>query len=986
MDEKRQRILDDLSEQLEGEIRCDALTSSLYATDASLYQIPPLGVAFPRNKNDVVKLARYASEAKLPLIARGAGTGIAGEAIGRGLIVDFSRFMNSIVSIDEKTVRVQPGIVRDQLNRELKKIGRYFPPDPSNSAITTVGGMLGVDAAGSRSIRVGSTRDHVRSLEAVLANGQLMELSSELVKPFGDRKNSPAENQSSHERNSKERLVNRIARLLNDSSELIDEKQPRLVRNCSGYFLRGVLNGNQLNMPRMLVGSEGTLALFTEMTLHTSPLPEYRGVVIVLFGELEAATRTVAVIAGQQPSACDLLDRRLLSLAREADSRFAEMISPAAEAALIVEHTGFSDRDVRDRIHKAIEAVRKVNLRAIVAQEAYSPEDVDFLWSLPSKVVPLLTRLKGTTRPQPFVEDIAVPPEMLNEFLVAAQRVFQKYRVTSSLYAHAAAGQLHLRPFLPAPTPSDGQLLESIARDLYQEVFAVGGTISGEHGDGLSRTSFLRSQYGPLYPVFREIKNLFDPEGILNPGKIISDDPHLTVQNIRPPTQPMPETVELNLRWSADELKESLDRCNSCGICRTQSPESRMCPFFREEQSEERSPRAKVNAMRSLSSGGMNPREISSDAMKALADFCFNCKQCQLECPSNVNIPQMMIEAKAAHVSAHGMSRTDWVLSRVQSFGAIGSTISLGANWAIGNPYARWWLEKLFGIERRRKLPRFARRSFLRSMDRACQKKPTPALRDSTVVYFVGEYANYFDTELAHAVVAILRHHGIRVYVPPGQTGSGMSLVTAGDLETARDVAEKNVRELAELARDGFPILCSEPSAMVCLKQEYPMLLDDPDAEMIASRVMDVGDFLLERISAEKESDSLQELNLTVGYHTPCHRRALGKSTTMPELLALIPGLKVHTINAGCSGMAGTFGLSRENFPTSLQIGRNLIYRLRQGDLDLGSTECSSCKMQMEQGAPLATIHPLKLLAFSYGLMPGIAKKLKPSRNRLLLT
>lgn len=998
MQEERRRIAEDLAGLLDGELDCRPVTTAVYSSDASIYQITPLAVAFPRSSDDVVTLARYAAESGVPLFPRGAGTGIAGQALGRGIVVDFSRFLSRIVAIGEKTVRVQPGIVRDRLNAALRKTGRYFSPDPSNTAITTIGGMIGVDAAGSRSVRVGSTRDHVASIELVTPGGHRAEYSVESLQLLQDVPPRPTDDSAVVDKSvldaqaadagAKRTVISKLAKILRDNRKLIEQKQPPLVRNCSGYYLRGVLRGEQLHLPRLLVGSEGTLGLFTEATLHTSPLPNHRGVVLLLFGELEAAVRTVHAVSGQQPSACDLLDRRLLTLAREADERFAKIISPAAEAALLVEHIGMSDRQVRERIRQVVKAVHDVNLRAIVAQEAYSPDDdgVEFLWSLPGKVVPLLTRLKGEARPVPFVEDVAVPPESLHEFLIAAQRVFQKHQVTATLYSHAAAGQVHWRPFLPMPTPADGQRLEAIARDLYQETFAVGGTISGEHGDGLSRTAFLRSQYGDLYRVFREVKDLFDPHNLMNPGKIVSDDAHVTQRNIRPACQPAPETVELNLRWSPEQLATAVGRCNGCGNCRTQSPAMRMCPFFRLDQTEAAAPRAKANLVRNLLSGQLNGGGMSADDVRQLADLCFNCKQCQAECPSNVNIPHMVIEAKAAHVAANGLKWSDWTLSRVHSFGAAGSAAWIAANWIVRSPFARWMLERILGVSRKRKLPLFARRTFLRSMDRDCRRPPAADEKDRTVVYFVSEYANYYDPELAHALVAVFRHNGFRVHVPVDQTSSGMAMITAGDLEAAREVADKNLRVFAELAREGYPIICSEPSAAIALKHEYPMVSEHPDVAEVASRVTDAGPFLAGLHREGRLRTDFKPLKLNVGYHTPCHLKTLTGESALAPLLSLIPGLNVHRIDEGCSGMAGAFGLTAANFETSVRIGWPLISRMRRGDLDVGTTECSSCKMQMEQGTPTPTLHPLKLLALAYGLMPEIHKKLRPSKHRLVIS
>ncbi len=996
MDEHRQRIIEDLAENIKGEIKCDPLTVSLYSSDASLYQIAPLGVVFPKDSEDVVALAKYSEQANIPLIARGAGSGLAGQCLGEGLIVDFSRHMRNIESIGEETVRVQPGIVRDELNNILKEYGRYFPPDPANSSVTTVGSMLAVDAAGSRSVRVGSTRDHVESIELVVAGGQQFEVGNESLEIF----KAPLSTQDLNQRLSQSRaggsidspgaikrtIVSKLAKILADNAELIADRQPALLRNCCGYYLRGGLSKSHLNLARMMVGSEGTLALFTAATLHTAPLPEHRGIVLLLFQSLMKAVDAVQEIAPLQPSACDLLDRRVLTLGRESDSRFARMISPQAEAALIVEQVGFSSRQAEERIQSIVSRVRQIDSETIVALEAYSYDDVEFVWSLPQKVVPLLTRLAGVSRPQPFVEDIAVPPGTLNDFLLRAQKVFQQHEVTASLYAHAAAGQLHIRPFLPTPGPQDGARIEAIARDLYQVVFSVGGTISGEHGDGLSRTAFIRSQYGPLYKVFQQIKDIFDPHNLMNPGKIVSDDAHITIRNFRPELAVSPDVVNLQLQWTPNEMMDAAALCNGCGTCRTTDHEFRMCPFFRIDPDEEASPRAKANVMRNYACGELPEQEFDSPLMKRLADLCFNCKQCQLECPSNVNIPQLMIEAKAAYVAANGLTPQDWILSRAHSFGALGCTVAPAANWAISNPLARWLMERLLGIHRMRKLPSFARRTFLRSAKRELLNRPASLKKDRLVVYFVDHYANYHDPELGRAFVEVLQHNGISVYVPPGQTVSGMAMVSAGDLNAARRVAELNIRELVELAREGIPIVCTEPSAALCLKHEYPFLSDHPDVEVVSAQTIEAGAYLEQLHDNGVLNTKFAPVQLDVGYHTPCHLKALGTSTPLSTLLNLIPELTVHRIDKGCTGMAGTFGLTRENFSTSVQIGWDLISSMREGTVNIGTTECSSCKMQMEQGTTTPTIHPIKLIALAYGLMPEIRQRLNPSTKKLLVT
>lgn len=993
MDRQQQRIAEDLSSLIAGDVRCDPVALSIYASDASLYQVPPLCIAAPRDRNDLISIARYASEMNVPMIPRGAGTGLVGDAIGSGIVIDCARYMNAFELISDNLVHVQPGVVHAQLNRYLKTQGLYFPPDPSNTEVTTLGSMLAIDAAGSRAIRVGSTRDYVNRLELILADGTCFEAGNESLSilnqptPMGSGTSLLSEpTPEARGEHAKRTILSRLSKLLTDHAALIQEKQRSGIPNCSGYFLKGIKGRQNLNLARMLVGSEGTLALFSSALVHVSPLPAHRGVALLLFGDLASAIKAVQTIIPEQPSACDLLDRRLLSLARDADPRFASLISPAAEAALLVEQVGFSDTQVQQRLHNVILAVKNINSRVVVAMESHQPDEVDFLWSLPQKVVPSLSRLSGESRPQPFVEDIAVPPECLYEFSQKAQKVFQKHQVTATLYAHAASGQIHLRPFLPELTDRNAPILETIARELYQTVFALNGTISGEHGDGLARTAFIRSQYGDLYRVFREVKDIFDPHNLLNPGKIISDDPHVTIRNLRPIPEKFPELVDLQLAWSPQELQDEASRCNGCGSCRRQDAGSRMCPVFRIAPEEEASPRAKANLFRGLLSGALHPNELSSAETKHLADTCFNCKQCQLDCPSSVNIPQMAIEAKAAYVSANGLDHTDWILSRAHSFGAFGSTLSMAANWAINNTTARWLMEKMMGIHRDRKLPFFSRRSFLRSVPKKYLKRPRPGSDPNLVIFFVDYYANYHDPELAHAMLAVLQHNQIPVYVPPQQLASGMAMVSAGDLIAARSFAQENIKILAEFAKEGHQIICTEPAAAICLKQEYPMLVPGEDSQIISEQVSEAGAFLWQRYTEQRLKTDFGRLDLELDYHTPCHIKALSSRSALNALLALIPELRVNTIEKGCSGMAGTYGLARDTFETSKQIGRELIDHMKTTNVHAGVTECSSCKMQMEQESRIPTIHPLKLLALSYGLMPELGRALQPQKKKLVVS
>ncbi len=1005
MEDRGRQLVEDLSDAFEGEIHADHVTRALYATDASIYEIKPLAVAFPRSTEDVALLAAYASSHDLPLIPRGSGSGLAGGCLGSGVVIDFSRYMNRLVSMDGDTVRVQPGITRAKLNSQLRAHGRYFAPDASSSDITTVGGMIGVDAAGSHAFRVGSTRDHVQSLQCVFMGGQTLELGretaermfvirqpvtglpTESLRTRGEImppvRNATLPLTSLTAATRKADLVERLSALLAEDAETIREHQPILLRNCSGYMLRGVMQRKVLNLPRLLTGSEGTLALVTEVTLHTLPLPEHRGMMVLMFASMDIALQAMQLLLIMEPSACDLLDRRLLSLGRDADHRFDDVVHPNAEAGLFIEFNGVSPEDIERRISNARKLIQSSDFQHAITRTAVQLEDVEFLWTLPARVVSLLANLKGESRPLPFVEDIAVPPFRISEFLRLAQRTFQKHEVTATLYAHAASGQLHLRPMLPAPVPGHSELIEAIARDLYRHVKSMGGTISGEHGDGLARTAFIRSQYGPLYRTFQHVKDIFDPQQLLNPDKIISNDGQLTVRHLRNPVAAESSGTTnllpvLQLNWNNQQAMDVAARCNGCATCLSVDENLRMCPFYREDLNEEHSPRAKANLVRRLLSGSEPAGALNDAAFRGVAESCFNCKQCEQECPSGVDIPHMMLELRAQRVASEGLSKADWLLSRFHTYAKFASSFRIMTNRFMRFGMFRKVLQKTIGIAEKRRLPRFANRAFMKSPRVLSEHNivdptsPTP-----TVVYFVDYFANHHDPDLAEAFVRILQHNGYRVYIPRAQTVSGMAMINVGDLEAAREVAETNISELSEAARDGFPILCTEPSAALCLKYEYPKVSKHPDTAFVAKQTFDAGEFLWGLHERGKLKTDFEPLKVSVAYHTPCHVKALGPGSRLCDLLSLIPDVDVVRIEKGCSGMAGTFGLAAEHFDQSLSIGAALIKEMRTTHVNAGVTDCSSCRMQMEQSASIPTVHPLKLMALAYGLMPELAEALK---------
>ena len=1029
MDERRARIYDDLRGVVLGDLFFEPLDRLPYAHDASLYEIDPLGVILPRNEDDVVSVVRYAAENRIPLHVRGAGSDTGGGSLGPGLIVDLSRHLRKLIAIGAEHVVVEPGVVLDVLNAQLAPLGRRLEPIPSGSDVTTIGGMIGVDAAGGRSMRYGSTGDQVDRIRVVFAQGEVADLGYE---PWPAFEAEPTD--------LKDLIVRKLQPVYRHSLTRLGRVGPALTRNRAGYGLLRSASESGVQLGRLVAGSEGTLAIVLQAVLRTVPLPAAQGVVVLPFNGLSDAASFVPHLLHTEigASSCDLFDRRSISLARDADPSCRGWIAEAAEAILTVEFEADDPEVVSAKVRLLGERAHR--MRALVAEPFSTLKrlECERLFGLRRLLEPLLMRFRGRARPVSFIDDVAVPPEKLGTVLPRLQSLFQQQNVTWTVDAYAGDGRLRLRPFLDLADPGDRAKLEPLANQVYEIVIEAGGTVSSARGCGLARTQFLRRQYGELVQVFREIKDAFDPQNQLNPGKVIGDDPHLMLRNLKPwlaPPAPPPadppsslfswhgpgrqepagsgefkseaqrqttatlrvETANLQaetagplelpviepaLRWPEMTLIETASACHGCGTCRSLDPTSRMCPSFRAMRHEAASPRSQANLVRMLAGGQIDPRLWGADEFKAHADLCIHCKLCRTECPSAVDVSSLMLEAKAAHVDKHGLSTSDWIFSRIELWARLGSRFPIVTNFLLARQSTRFMLDRLLGISRHRLLPRVRRRSYTRRASRLGLNKPRPQLPGPRVVYFVDVFANYYDQELAEAVVSVLQEAEVNVYVPHRQCSSGMAALIAGDVDHARDQALTNLRVLANAVRDGYTVVCSEPTAALMLREEYVKLTEDLDAELVAANTMDVGQYLLGLEARGQLPRPREPLNARVGYHQPCHLRALAVGNPGMELLRNVLELDVEFINRGCSGMGGTFGLARDRFWTSLRAGRGLLRRLRDGDIDIGATECGACRIQMEQGVTMRTLHPIKLLAMSYGLNPTLRQHFKDPKPR----
>ncbi|WP_422926456.1 FAD-binding and (Fe-S)-binding domain-containing protein [Singulisphaera sp. PoT] len=982
MDERRARIHEDLRGILAGDLLFEPLERASYAQDASLYEIDPLGVVVPKSEEDILSLLRYAGENQIPLHPRGGGTDVSGAVLGPGIVIDFSRYFRRIVSIGPDNVVVQPGVVIDVVNGQLAPLGRKLGPDPAGSESGTVGGMIGVDASGPRALCYGATSDHVLSLKVAFANGEITELKREAWPSFDD---DPTDFKSV--------ILRKLGALNRRNGELIARKSPRTPRHRAGYALGPASSPAGIDLARLVVGSEGTLALVLEAKLRTVPIPTALGAVLLSFARIGDAAQAVAHCLESSPTICDLHDWRSIRLVCEAVPAFREWIPDSAGAVLIVAFEGDEPEEVAARVHSFSRRISRSRLLISDPVQFTKRAESERLLSLRKLLEPLLMRTRGTVRPVSFIEDVAVPPQVLPDFLARLQTVLKLNDVNWVLDAHAGVGRIRTMPFLDLSDPSDVAKLEPLATQVYEIALACGGTISSGSASGLVRTQFLRRQFGDLVPIYREVKDAFDPLNLLNPGKVIGDDPQLMLRNLKrfapePEAEPELESTVIKLRplpvlrWTERGMEETASACNGCGACRTKAPDARMCPTFRALGVEAASPRSKANLIRQLISGSVDPKLWGTEELRQNANLCIHCNLCSQDCPSGLDVSSLMLEAKAAYVENHGLSQGDWMLSRVDFWSSLASRFPIITNALLTNKSSRWVFDRVFGISKMRQLPKAHRTPFVRRAAKLGLSRPNPQKPGPRVVYFVDVYANHFDQELAEAVVAVLHQAEVNVYVPGRQSGSGMPALVAGDIDRARELALANLRILGDAVRDGYTIVCSEPTAALMLRHEYLKLTDDLDASLVAQNTRDLGEYLSGLDARGQLPQPTNPLRARVGYHQPCHLRALQVGTPGLDLIRRIPELEVEFIDRGCSGMAGTFGLRREHFRTSLRAGRGMLRRLRESDLEIGATECGACRMQMEQGSSKRTLHPIKLLSLGYGLSPSLIRHFQTPKSR----
>ena len=1013
----------------------DDISRHLYATDAGLNQVTPLGVVSPRDTEDVVRLVEYAAEHELPLVGRGMGSGLAGGAVGAGIQVDFTRYMNRVLEIapDGSWARVQPGLVMADLNQEAAKYGAFFAPDPSSENYCSLGGMIGTNSSGARTVAYGGTKDQVLALETVLADG-----STFTARPLPADGPELAALLASGTRGGA--AFAKVLPELQANAATIAAAMPRVVKNCSGYRLEtifgpalgGAAQGGAaraaaapdlVHLQKLFVGAEGTLGLVTEATLDLVPLPKRRGIAMAYFPSVFASGEAVPGILALAPTAVEIMDSRFLVLVRKNDSRVDAMLPEHTDTALLIEFEGADDTEVDGKF--AALARHLAGTDSIKLVRAQSAEETSRLWTVRKSAVALALRMPGPRRALPFIEDVTVHPTEVPGYVDFLQRLFDREGIDAVMYGHVGDGNIHTRPLLDPKDPADLRTMQRLYDEVSAYVRGIRGTMSGEHGDGMLRTPYLRQTYGAAtYSLFSLVKNAFDPQGLMNPGKKVGPQeeggtwPGAAALGASPPADSAPTSAGAqpgagsgpptggdsdralgaasgpllrDLRYGFDyhtepqrpllhfpgsEYEREIEKCHGCAQCKS-TVVTTMCPTYKATRREHASPRAKANLLRAVITGRLDPSSTYAEAAcKAVTDWCIECGMCAVECPSNVNIPKLMLEAKSKYREVHRGSPTDILLGHAESISALGRRLSPLVNPLLAQPLLRRLGEPVTGIDRRRRMPRFARWTLAQASNGLPGRPAAPAkgVRPPLAAYFHDLYAGYNDPELGLAVIRLLNAHGIEVVLPE-QRASGIPEMLYGYADAARQTAAFNVQAMLPWIKRGAVVVSAEPTATFAFKVHYPDYLASGDCSAVAEATHDLGEFLVRyRADHPERSPVAGALPAAwshvkrIAYHQPCHLKAQGVGSPGLDLLREVPGVEVVDLASGCCGMAGTFGMKKGSYDLSMRTGAPLFERIGAVAPDLVASECSTCRLQISEATSLPTVHPITLLTAAFGV------------------
>jgi FAD/FMN-containing dehydrogenase/Fe-S oxidoreductase len=968
-----EELSNQLSKDLSGEIRLDSATRKLYSTDASIYQIEPLGVVFPRDEDDLVAIVSLAAKFGVPILPRGSGTSLAGQTVGAALVLDCSRYLNQILDInpEEGHATLQPGVVLDRFNRSAAQYGLKYGPDPASEDRASFGGMLGNNSTGAHSILYGMSSDNVHSMDIVLADGSLATLEA-----INDAEATRRSENSSLEGS----LYRQALAIRHNYADAIKETWPRSWRRASGYSLNYLLpwspsspsmwdqhsdiayppvSQGQINLAPVFVGSEGTLAVIRSAKIRVVPRPKRTVLAVLNYESVAEACDVTPSLLQLNPSAVELIPQAMIRLARAVPAyahRFSFVEGDPA-AILIVEFSGDSETDLDAKL-------KALGPKAILARSADQQKEI---WDVRKVALGLLMSRAGDSKPLPFIEDVAVPVEQLGDFVRGLERIFAQQGTHGDFYAHASAGCLHVRPLINLKTLAGVRQMRAITAEVVKLANRFGGAMSGEHGDGLARSEWLQATFGSeVMQAFRDLKNAADPQGILNPGKILDAPP--MDSNLRYGPGYVNNTWLPVFNFSSQGgLAGAIEMCNGAGICR--KDHGVMCPSFQASREEMHSTRGRANLLRGLISGDPAGEANSEEIVFESLDLCLECKGCKSECPSAVDLAKLKYEFLHSYYLTHKRPMRDYIFARLDLLGRIGQPIAPIANWLMGVPIGKSLAQSLFGLSSERPLPRFARKMI---------HEGEPSTESQYDVLFLNDaFTEFFYPQLKADAFAVLSAAGIRVIELP-ILGAGRPLLSKGFLSQARGHAEKLIDFIDRLDPEGrLPILGVEPSEIYTLRDEYPDFFpDDEKVGKLAERSYMMEEFLLRPLNnAVAPVETLKKNSKEMGrvlLHGHCYQKAqppsvdghpVGQAASAALLSHL--GWQVDLIDSGCCGMAGAFGYEAEHYELSMQVGElALLPAVREADpKQVIVAPGVSCRTQITSGTDREAEHPLSLIA-----------------------
>ncbi|MEJ2583484.1 MAG: FAD-linked oxidase C-terminal domain-containing protein [Robiginitalea sp.] len=961
------KLLKDLSEKLSGSLHWDSLHKHIYATDASVYRMRPVAVAYPKTEEDLKHLIAFAGTHKIGLIPRTAGTSLAGQCVGEGITVDLSRHFTEILEIDpaKRQVRVQPGVIRDELNQFLKPHGLYFGPNTSTSNRCMIGGMVGNNSSGTTSIRYGVTRDKVISMKVLLSDGSKADIKA--LKPSEVRAKSKHKNLEAS-------IYKTILKELSDNeiNESIkqDFPRPEIHRRNTGYAVDALLEsevftpgGQPFNLSQLLCGSEGTLALTTEITLQLDPLPPEKAAMIVPhYHSLEESLSDVVPVMEHPLYMCEMMDKVILDCTKnnleQLENRFFVNGDPAALLMLEVRET--SAERLEASVKRVLQTLKESG--KCYAAPVLRGTDISRAITLRKAGLGLLGNMVGDRKAVACIEDTAVALPDLRDFIAEFTAIMKHHGQEAVYYAHAGAGELHLRPILNLKRSGDVQLFRQITTEVAALTKKYRGSFSGEHGDGIVRAEFIPGMIGEKnYALLKRIKTCFDPKGIFNPGKIV--DAYPMDKALRyVPGRSEPDINTLLDFTDSQGILRAAEKCNGSGDCRkTHHTPGAMCPSYQATRDEKDTTRARANALREMltESSGNNPYDKT--ALKEVFDLCLSCKACARECPSNVDVAALKAEFSYQYQEANGYPLRSKLFAYNARISRLQSQVAPLSNLLTQKGWGSRLIKRMFGIAPERSLPGVQRVNFDAVLKKAREKNKK---HHKTVALYLDEFTCYLDTDLGIHAIELLEGLGYDILLFKGE--SGRSFLSKGFLKQARNLAIKNAPALLELAERGIPVLGLEPSAILTFRDEYKRFgLPSGQASAIASNAFLLEEFLSQEISEGRiRADQFTKKARRVKIHLHCHQKALGDQKSTFDVLNLPENYTATLIPAGCCGMAGSFGYEKEHYEVSMKIGGLKLFPsiLKTDPGVIIAANGTSCRHQILDGTGRSAVHPVTIL------------------------